>query len=24
VRWFRQGLASGDPNACNTFNADQL
>jgi len=24
VRWFRQGLASGDPNACDTFNADQL
>ena len=24
VRWFRQGLVSGDPNACNTFNADQL
>ena len=23
VRWFREGLASGDPNACNTFNADQ-
>jgi uncharacterized protein len=24
VRWFRQGLTSGDPNACNTFNADPL
>jgi predicted metalloprotease len=24
VRWFRQGLASGEPDACNTFEADQL
>jgi uncharacterized protein len=23
VRWFRQGLTTGDPNACNTFDADQ-
>jgi uncharacterized protein len=24
VRWFRQGLNSGDPNACNTFEAERL
>ena len=24
VRWFRQGLSSGDPNACNTFEAERL
>jgi predicted metalloprotease len=24
VRWFRQGLTSGDPNACNTFEAGRL
>ncbi|HEX5796238.1 MAG TPA: neutral zinc metallopeptidase [Geminicoccaceae bacterium] len=24
VRWFRQGLTSGDPNACNTFEAERL
>ena len=24
VRWFRQGLAAGDPDACNTFEADEL
>ena len=24
VRWFRRGLDSGDPDACDTFSADRL
>jgi hypothetical protein len=24
VRWFRQGLQSGDPTTCDTFKADRL